>query len=186
MAKIGPQEDGRTDPFNQLGSKLALLEQPQPANDPTPAIRPLPAQVTTTERSEPVTKQVTPQQVGQRPAVGEGGQAPRTITHASTDLKLTMRFKTTADEKTKIEQAATRLSAQLGTATDFSKITRALWELYLRHEDDVLRNVPPDSVWKRPRNGDTVAMAEFDQRLADLMHEGLMIACRRPQNRGGQ
>jgi hypothetical protein len=101
---------------------------------------------------------------------------------ATSALQTTKRFKTTKQEGLELDAAAVKLGAALGVSVDFSKVTRALWDVYLRHQEDILRNVPEGELWERPANNDAAGLAELDQRLADLINEGLMVACRRPQN----
>ncbi len=100
----------------------------------------------------------------------------------SMGVKRPRRFLSTDEEMASWQRAAMRLGASTGARIDFSKMTRALWEIYLRHEDDVIRNVPDGAHWKRPSNADTVGLAELDEQLADLLNEGLMVASRRPRN----
>ncbi len=95
-------------------------------------------------------------------------------------LKVIRRFKTTKEEAIKIDRATVNLAAQLGIRMDTSKLTRALWEIYLTHEQEILRSVQHvEGLGERPSNRDPIALAEFDEKLAQLIGEGLMVACMR-------
>lgn len=82
-----------------------------------------------------------------------------------------------------MEQAALRLAAKLGVKVDFSKITRALWQVYLKHEEDVLRNATNGMTRQRPANDDAIGLAELDEQLARLVNDGLIVAGRRAMSR---
>lgn len=56
---------------------------------------------------------------------------------------------TTADEFARPEQYAVKIGAQLGVSLDFSNVTRALWEIYVRYEEDILRSIPEGTAWYR-------------------------------------
>jgi hypothetical protein len=98
-------------------------------------------------------------------------------------LKTTKRFLTTRDESVQLDSAIARFGARIGIPVDFSKVTRALWEVYLRHEEDILRNVPSGESWIRPANNDAAGLAEMEGRLSTLIEEGLLVASMRPRNR---
>jgi len=75
------------------------------------------------------------------------------------------------------------LAGALEISVDFSKITRALWEVYLKHEPDILRNVETvGEDWSRPSNQDAAKLAALDTQLAGLINDGFMVACRRPSS----
>lgn len=94
-------------------------------------------------------------------------------------LRVTKRFKTTREEAQRLDQAALRLAATLNTSVDMSKITRALWEVYLQHEEEILRSAPNATTRERPANNDAVGLAEFDEQLATIIGDGLLIASMR-------
>ena len=100
---------------------------------------------------------------------------------SATSMGTVKRFKTTRMEASQLDQAILKLSSKLGVTIDFSKMTRALWSVYLQHEEDILRNIPEGESWQRPANNDPIGMAEFDQNLSDLVNEGFMVASRRPR-----
>lgn len=203
MAKIGPKEKGGYDPFSAISESLTALQEPpaEPAEaeETEREERSEAAEAVETPKRRPVmpapAKPVVVQPEQREPEApaddeSSGGaieqpirQAPRPKTvSASSALQITKRFKTTRQEAAEVETAAVRLGAALGVSVDFSKLTRALWDVYMRHQEDILRNVPDDAAWERPANNDAAGLAELDERLADLINDGLMIACRRPKN----
>lgn len=203
MAKLGPKEQGGYDPFNAISDSLSdLAATPASAAVATPP-KPKPAEAEPERPSRPASRAVQPPKpvVVEPPAAEEAdiedeptrssgavqrplptpSTKPKTVS-ATSALQTTKRFKTTKQEGLELDAAAVKLGAALGVSVDFSKVTRALWDVYLRHQEDILRNVPEGELWERPANNDAAGLAELDQRLADLINEGLMVACRRPQN----
>lgn len=189
MAKLGTPEQGGYDPFNAISESLSDLSSPEiveaaPAARPKKRTVPPPLEPVVVETPQPEPEpQADPQPSGGGVTDRPPRPKPATKTVSSTSaLQITKRFKTTRREGQDIEAAAMHLGSALGVSVDFSKVTRALWDVYLRHQDDILRNVPEGEVWERPANNDAAGLAELDQRIADLINEGLMVACRRPQN----
>ncbi len=188
MAKVGSDGGGGAyNPFHQISNELATLtDMPEAGSTeapeeiaPTQVNIPVPPKREVRRRREP-----REQRVDTSPPVASHLPSPRpTLPSGANSLATTKRFKTTRDEAQKVEAAAARLGGHLGLSMDFSKLTRALWDVYLRHEDDILRNIPAGEYWKRPSNSDAVGLAELDERVADLVNEGLMIASRRPPNK---
>lgn len=91
----------------------------------------------------------------------------------------TKRLNVTADERREWDRAALRMGARVGTTTGFRKMTRALWDIYFRHEDDILRNVPEGTTWGCPSTSNADELAALDHHLAELLNDGLMAACLR-------
>ena len=196
MAKLGAPEQGGYDPFNAISESLSSLVEPPeaPAAQPKPpaaapraknktrTIRP-PAQpvVVETPRPEPEDTEEPESGGGVAQRITPPVPKSKTVSSAS-QLQITKRFKTTRREAAELDAASIQLGAALGVSVDFSKVTRALWDIYLRHQEDILRNVPDDETWERPANNDAVGLAALDERLADLINDGLMVACRRPKN----
>lgn len=199
MAKLGPPENGQFSPFAQMSQGLSALTQPVAAPPEKPqqppaavggskapqAPRPAPAQP---ERRAEVREMPRPAPRVQAPPVVEPKPTPQPevqeVAAAVTASLLTMkRFKVSTEESAEMEQASLRLAAKLGVKIDFSKITRALWQVYLRHEEDILRNAAVGMTRGRPANDDTVGLAELDEQLAQIVSDGFMVASRRPANR---
>lgn len=202
MAKLGPKEQGGYDPFSAIASSLtALAEEPVSEAKPSPPR----AQLDREQHPQPPTQRLPAPAAhapltARRPIVpveafdddrddssgGVGAMETRPAARSvsgGTALRTSKRFKTTRTEAVKQDHAAVRLGAKLGISIDFSKVTRALWEIYLRHEEDILRQVQSDGTWERPANNDAVGLAELDERLAELIGEGLMIAAMRQRTR---
>ena len=187
MAKFGDPSKASYDPFNAISNSLsALQEQPEQVVEPKTSTPQKTAQPEHQAPSPVAEPQSHPHSENSRGGGGIGVNRNKAKTgkvSAASALTTTKRFKTTREEAMRIEQAALRLAERLGVYVDASKITRALWEFYLRHEDDILRNVPADKQLVRPSNNDAVGMAEFDEQLADLVDDGLLVASMRPRNR---
>lgn len=115
-------------------------------------------------------------------AQGRGVSQGQTVP-SQVALRITKRFKTTQEDANRHDQAVIRLAARLGTSMDFSKVTRALWEVYVRHEEEILRQIDPSMTWTRPANNDTVGLAELEDRLAEVIEEALLMVSMRRRNR---
>jgi hypothetical protein len=180
MAKFG-KGSSEFDPFQagnrafgDLDKVLTDLDNGPKVSPPIPEVKPKKQQ----------SKSRQPKAVATSREVPRAGrlEARRSGQQSSASEIITKRVKTSMEEAKRLDHAAMRLGAVLGVRVDFSKITRALWEVYLRHEEDILRNVPGDISWDRPSNSDAVGLAELDEQIADLLNDGLMVASRRPRN----
>ena len=189
-----PTDEGAYNPFDAIsGSLSALKEKPQtPPAEPVkqavevPAAAPPKKKRRTVDRgprTAPPAPPVEPQATAQPIESGGAVEAPARPQPATTELSIQKRFKVSREEASEFEMAAVRLGARLGVSVDFSKLTRALWSVYLRHEEDILRDAPEDETWERPPNNDAVGLAALDQKLAELVNAGLMMASQRPKNR---
>lgn len=203
MAKLGPKAQSY-DPFSKKGKKsegpgfgaleealesLDAAPRPEDSEDKdTPASSPgAVSRVSGGERSK---KKAASRQANSRSAtknttaaVGVSAQAPaeRGVAIAPR-LDMTKRVKMTREEAARLDAASMRLASSLGIRVDFSKISRALWDIYLRHEEDILRNVSEDEQWHRPANSEAAKLAELDEKIAKLINDGFMVACRRPSS----
>ena len=169
--------------FPDLDKALGSLDEkpdeaakvPAPGNDQAATVERRPTKSLTVEKKKPAERRTEVKK--KRPTAGGGGEEPKA---RRIDLaKTTKRLLTTREEAARYEKAAMRLGAELGISVDFSKLTRALWECYLKHETDIVRNVPQGEEWRRPSNSDGVGLAELDEQLTELVNEGLLIAGRR-------
>lgn len=175
MAKFGDETKGY-DPFKDISSSLSALAAPAPQQELIEEVKP---QIEAPRKI----RQPLDRKSGGVQATNRDQAKPKTVSSAVA-LRVTKRFKTTKEEGVRLDQASLKLSATLGISVDMSKISRALWEVYLQHEEEILRSMPNDMPNKRPANYDAVGLAELDEMLAELIGEGLMMACMR--SRRGQ
>lgn len=210
MAKLGPPENGQFSPFAQMGSGIAALTQPAAApqtpgaqggpessgGDGGAGLRPTqapsrhsgaPSAVERPLEARPQPAPAVTAPLRTAPRVQVLTAEPRTKAaedSAVTASLLTMkRFKVSTEESAQMEQASLRLAAKLGVKIDFSKITRALWQVYLKHEEDIVRNAAVGMTRDRPANDDAVGLAELDEQIAQIVGDGFLVASRRPANR---
>lgn len=212
MPKFGPPKQTGYDPFNAISNSLAALADPseedieqvediapqpvetQPEPEGEPPRRPLSAQPLRHEVTAPPPRVVsTPRREVRHEQSSGGAQVHAVVeprpqpvhprTPADQLLNVTKRIKTTRNEGTKLDHAALKLSARLGVSVDVSKLTRALWEIYLRYEEDIIKQAPADAQWDRPSNQDAVGLAELDQSIAELIENALLVASMRQRSR---
>lgn len=117
--------------------------------EPEPEMRPAPTPI------HPPTPPA-PQRVG-KPAI------------ALEKLTAQNKFLTTPREKLELDRLAAHLSGALGTSVKPSQIIRACLNLLLRAEYEIMRRAERQPPIKRPSNAEAVALAEFDQMLAEIL-----------------
>lgn len=79
------------------------------------------------------------------------------------------KFLTTQTEKLELERLTARVSGALGASVKPSQIIRACLVLLLRAENELIRRAERQPRVKRPSNTEAVALAEFDQILAEIL-----------------
>lgn len=180
MAKIG-KSSTNIDPFKAGKGAFGAIDEVLGDLDDQPETQEeLPVSKTPSKpKPSPTNRNRAPQASSTGPTQKATKKAPK---KESASRKRACRLLATEEEMMTWQRAAMRLAAETGARIDFSKVTRALWEVFLRHEEDILRNIPEGTQWDRPSNADTVGLAELDERLANLVNEGLMVAGRRPKN----
>jgi hypothetical protein len=79
------------------------------------------------------------------------------------------KFLTTPREKLELERLAARVSGALGVSVRSSQLIRACLIHLLHAEAQIIQRATECPSPKRPSNSETVALAEFDHLLADLL-----------------
>ena len=195
MAKVG----AKTEAFNAFksgrsGSGYKALESALDDLN-TPTVKPDKAEPSQEEQAgrEEAQKEERESPKGNSPkkkAAAKKTRKPRVTTQESPpvktpsngDARFAKRFQTTRAEGAQYDAASLRFSAAVGSKIDFSKITRTLWQIYLQHEDDIIRNVADGEELGHPGTSDVVGLALLEEEVVELINRGLMLASRRPQN----
>jgi hypothetical protein len=86
------------------------------------------------------------------------------------------KFLTTPTEKLELDRLAAHVSGALGVSVKSSQLIRACLVLLLRAENQVMRRAERQPRVKRPSNTEAVALAEFDQLLADVLSQAFRDA----------
>jgi hypothetical protein len=86
------------------------------------------------------------------------------------------KFLTTQTEKFELERLTARVSGALGASVKPSQLIRACLVLLLRAENEVIRRAERQPQVKRPSNTEAVALAEFDQILAEILSQAFRDA----------
>src|SRR5215467_2702404 len=96
---------------------------------------------------------------------------PRPLSRPMAIEKLTAynKFLTTPTEKLELDRLAARVSGALGVSVKSSQLIRASLVLMLRAESQIIRRAEGRPLFKRPSNTEAVALAEFDQLLAEIL-----------------
>jgi hypothetical protein len=74
-----------------------------------------------------------------------------------------------ASEEREIEQLVSRIAGELGTPVKLSHMLRAYMILLLHAENEIMKRARQAAPLHRPPNGDPVALAGFEQRLAQIL-----------------
>jgi len=86
------------------------------------------------------------------------------------------KFLTTQTEKFEFERFTARVSGALGASVKPSQLIRACLVLLLRAENETIRRAERQPRVKRPSNTEAVALAEFDQTLAEILSQAFRDA----------
>ncbi len=74
-----------------------------------------------------------------------------------------------ASEEREIEHLISRIAEELGTPVKLSHMLRAYITLLLHAEKEIMKRARQVAPLHRPPNGDPVALASFEQRLAQIL-----------------
>lgn len=155
--EYNPLDDARgrlpieSDLIRAVTSPVPTITEDRPAAPPPPPIAPPPPPVT--------------------PIFEERPEPPRHAPRKFTLEKLTAynKFLTTPTEKLELDRLAARVSGALGVSVKSSQLIRACLVLLLRAENQIIRRAEGYPPFKRPSNTEAVALAEFDQLLAEIL-----------------
>ncbi|MBA2303743.1 MAG: hypothetical protein H0W08_14050 [Acidobacteria bacterium] len=79
------------------------------------------------------------------------------------------KFLTTPREKLELERLAARLSGALGVSVKPSQVIRACLIHLLHAEHEIIRHAERQPTVRRPSNTEAIALAEFDQVIAEIL-----------------
>lgn len=160
MPKRAPSQE-LIDPVRSrmaAAAAAAVAPRPREASPPTPA----PIEHRPRDRDEEEIAEV----------VGGAGPRPRgPVSRSSHSLRLTINRKimVSSEEAERIDQVAAVMSAAFGSKVTYSQVSRAFWSIIAGAEDAIragARRAPKLTV---PSKGDHVAMAHYEQALADFI-----------------
>lgn len=86
------------------------------------------------------------------------------------------KFLTTPTEKLELERLAARISGALGVSVRPSHLIRACLIYMLHAENEIIRRADRHEPLKRPSNTEAVALAEFDQVIAEILSQAFREA----------
>jgi hypothetical protein len=99
-------------------------------------------------------------------AVPETGEGRRLVVEKLTQYN---KFLTTPREKLELGRLAARLSGALGVSVKPSQLIRACLIHLLHAEYEMIRHAERQPMVRRPSNTEAVALAEFDQLIAEIL-----------------
>jgi hypothetical protein len=86
------------------------------------------------------------------------------------------KFLTTPAEKLELERLAARISGALGVSVRSSHLIRACLIQLLHAEPEIIASAEQHGRVKRPSNTETLALAEFDHAIAQILSNGFRQA----------
>jgi hypothetical protein len=86
------------------------------------------------------------------------------------------KFLTTPREKLELERLAARLSGAMGVSVKASQLIRACLIHLLHAEHEIIRHAERQPAVRRPSNTEAIALAEFDQIIAEILSQAFRDA----------
>lgn len=93
------------------------------------------------------------------------------------ERKVQIKARVSQNEAEQIERLTRTLSAYVGTKINGSEITRALWSLAIRSQDELASVIDHQSLPDRPSNGNPLRMAQFEDTIAELLLLAMKRTC---------
>ena len=137
----------------ELGVETVEIEGSQRTNGPSKAA---PDELSVREKVSPMIQ-------------GNDQMAVQTPTVTGEKRTREKRVLLSASEEREIEHLVSRIAEELGTPVKLSHVLRAYMTLLLHAEDEILKRARQAAPLHRPPNGDPVALASFEQRLAQIL-----------------
>lgn len=154
-----------------IGDRVAM---PPPADPPKTAAAAAPVQ----EEQRPQLTVVAPVEPAVSTSAATQAERPVQRTKPLVVEKLTKynKFLTTPREKLELERLAAHVSGALGVSVKASQLIRACLIQLLHAEHDIIRRAGQHPEPKRPSNTEAVALAEFDNLLAEMLSQAFRDA----------
>lgn len=97
----------------------------------------------------------------------EGTQSPlEPVQRRKRETKVQIKTRVSRSEAEEMERLTRTLSSYLGTKVNGSEVTRALWTLAIRSQDEFAAVIDWRKPLERPSNGDPLGMAQFEDTIA--------------------
>ena len=90
-------------------------------------------------------------------------------THKKRETKVQIKTRVSRSEAEEMERLTRTLSSYLGTKVNGSEVTRALWSLAIRSQEEFAAVIDRQDRLERPSTGDPLGMAQFEDAIADLL-----------------
>jgi hypothetical protein len=150
----------RSVPFALGGPQSATRERGQ---QPIPATTPQPVPV-----SHPPVKLLSTSTLEEPEEPVEDQQEPQISTQPER-LDKPLKFRLPRSERFDVMRIVSRLSDQVQTSVEWSHVGRALVVLLRHAESEIIKHARRNGPLTRPPNDQAIALAEFEQRIAQIM-----------------
>jgi hypothetical protein len=103
----------------------------------------------------------------------EEEKGPQSATVAPERLDKPLKFRLPRSERVDVMRIVSRLADQLQTSVEWSHVGRALVVLLRHAESEIVKHARRNGPLTRPPNDQAIAMAEFEQRIAQILLRAL-------------
>ena len=104
----------------------------------------------------------------------EGVRSPaKLVTRRKRESKVQIKARVSRSEAEEMERLTRTLSSYLGVKVNGSEVTRALWTLAIRSQEEFAAVIDRRGNLERPSNGDPLGMAQFEDVIADLLQTSI-------------
>lgn len=104
----------------------------------------------------------------------EGERSPiGPVPRRKRETKVQIKARVSKSEAEEMERLTRTLSSYLGAKVNGSHVTRALWTLAIRSQEEFAAVIDRRSPLERPSNGDPLGMAQFEDAIADLLSRAI-------------
>ena len=133
-----------------------------------------------TSPTEPAAAEIARQSAAETEGSAEGGvPSPiELVPRRKRETKVQIKARVSRSEAEDMERLTRTLSSYLGVKVNGSEVTRALWTLAIRSQEEFAAVIDRRDRLERPSTGDPLGMAQFEDVIADL----LLLALKRTQN----
>lgn len=198
MAKRGTADEKSYDPFgeslNMLNAVMAHSTTARPLQPPDQPVKNPPAPVVVKEEvsqpeveapkapPRPPSEPRSQKQLRLSPLAGEKVDPKRTELR-----KHLLRIPIPDSEKYELSRLTTNLSATLGTSVQLTHLVRGLLSLLAGAEDELIKRAKKstDPRLTRPSNKDALALADFEDAVAELVDQAIRSSLSRRAAREG-
>ena len=90
------------------------------------------------------------------------------------ETKVQIKTRVSQSEAEEMERLTRTLSSYLGAKVNGSEVTRALWTLAIKSQEEFAAVIDRRSRLERPSTGDPLGMAQFEDEITNILHRAIL------------